>query len=369
LQAPIEGNDIVPSGYNHQLTVGQSHLKMSGTGNSTGLSDMDMVNFDFLSSSLVLALALNWGLQGILCLQVYTYYLAFPRDRLHAKIQVYGVLIFEFLQSAVVAHDVVLALSLSLGGSEHDSLNSLNSLHTSWYTIPVAGGIIGGVGQLFFAYRIWKISSERGAPFFIAFLAFGSICAALISASAFFHAKTFTVLLGGTDGFASITAWNGIGALCDITIALSMPYFIMRHGTGLPSTHVFIVRLVLLLIETGGVTAIMAILHLCLYVSHNEPFVIPGLAMSKIYATTMLVVFNNRVKILGGRFDLEEEEEYLQEAALAAATPSRERRNSGTKVFVSNARLTFQLPAGPSKAPAISPSRSIDNFPISSSGN
>ena len=28
----------------------------------------------------------------------------------------------------------------------------------------------------------------------------------------------------------------------------------MRHGTGLPSTHVLIVRLVRLLIETGGFT-------------------------------------------------------------------------------------------------------------------
>jgi len=335
---------------------------MSGTGKPAELLDMDMVNFDFLSSCLVIALALNWGLQGILCLQVYTYYLAFPKDRLHAKIQVYGVLIFEILQSAVVAHDVVIASSLSLGGQEHDSLHSLNSLHTSWLSIPVAGGIIGGVGQLFFAYRIWKISNEKGAPFFVAFLSIGSICAALISASAFFHAKTFTVLLRGTDGFASITAWNGIGALCDITIALSMPYFIMRHGTGLPSTHVFLVRLVLLLIETGGVTAIIAILHLCLYVSHSEPFVIPGLVLSKIYAITMLVIFNNRVKISGGRFDLAEEEEHLQAALAAGATPSESRerrRSSGTKVFVSNTRLTFQMGV-PSKPPT--PSRSIDNF-------
>ena len=94
------------------------------------------------------------------------------------------------------------------------------------------------------------------------------------------------------DGFASITvcfvfyitqatllttscgqAWNVIGAICDISIALSMPYYVrnlttlatdvfalillpqlMRHGTGLPSTHVLIVRLVRLLIETGGLT-------------------------------------------------------------------------------------------------------------------
>lgn len=88
---------------------------------------------------------------------------------------------------------------------------------------------VGGIGQLFFAYRIWMISSEKAPTFTIAFvspsflvlcsvhttysfilllkIAFGSICAALFSASAFFHAKTFTVLLTGDNGFAAITVW------------------------------------------------------------------------------------------------------------------------------------------------------------------
>ena len=62
--------------------------------------------------------------------------------------------------------------------------------------------------------------------------------------------------------------------------------------------------------------------------------------MSKIYAITMLVIFNNRLKITGGRFDQEEEGESSSNAMLTA---SRERRNSRTKIFVSNTRLTFQL--------------------------
>lgn len=118
----------------------------------------------------------------------------------------------------------------------------------------------------------------------------------------------------------------------------------------------------LLLIETGGVTAIMAVLHLCLYVSHSEAFVIPGLSMSKMYATTMLVVFNNRVKISGGRFDQDDDDD-VESAIEVAVTPSRERRNSGAKVFVSNARLTFQL--APSTLASTSPS--IESGPSASS--
>lgn len=85
--------------------------------------------------------------------------------------------------------------------------------------------------------------------------------------------------------------------------------------------------------------AIMALLHLCLYSSHNQIFVIPGLAMSKIYAITMLVILNNRLKIEGGRFYQGEEEEE-EEVTLNSENP---RRHSRTNIIVSNGRLTFQL--------------------------
>jgi hypothetical protein len=66
--------------------------------------------------------------------------------------------------------------------------------------------------------------------------------------------------------------------------------------------------------------------------------------MSKIYATTMLVILNNRIKIIGGRFDNEgDEESRLTGIGTSRTGTSGERRNSRTKIFVSNGRLTFQL--------------------------
>lgn len=103
---------------------------------------------------------------------------------MHAKLQVYGVLLLEFIQSGVVAHDVIMALAPSLG-----DLNAVDSLHTTWFSIPVSGGISqynpsffpirlvvnkmiyikgGGVGQLFFAYRIWMISGEIKSTLIVA---------------------------------------------------------------------------------------------------------------------------------------------------------------------------------------------------------
>lgn len=100
----------------------------------------------------------------------------------------------------------------------------------------------------------------------------------------------------------------------------------------------------------------MAILHACLFVTKSESFVIPGLCMSKIYATTMLVIFNNRIKISGGRFDQEEEEESGLTTTRLSRDQRRDSRDSrATKIIVANGRLTFQL------AEDIPPSPSVRN--------
>lgn len=80
--------------------------------------------------------------------------------------------------------------------------------------------------------------------------------------------------------------------------------------------------------------------------------------MSKIYATTMLVIFNNRIKISGGRFDQEEDEE----CALTSTRLSRDQRRESlagdsasrkTKILVSNGRLTFQLATDAPTSPSV----------------
>ncbi|KAF9482715.1 hypothetical protein BDN70DRAFT_402919 [Pholiota conissans] len=312
-----------------------------------------------LGRDLVLAAYLNWGLMGILAIQIYAYYIAFPKDRLLAKILVYTVFLFELVQTGIVSHDVYAALASSIG--VEDPLSMVNDIYNHWFTIPVAGGFTGGIGQLFFAYRIWMMtqssaaaalqitskSPSKGPPVIIATLAVASLVSALIAAATFFRAKTFSLLLnqedvGAFESLASIGVWNGIGAICDIVIALSMPYYLMRHGTGLPTTHVMVVKLVRLIIETGILTAIVAILHLCLYFGNDSAFIIPGLTVSKVYANTMLVLLNNRMEIVAGRRRTQEESHDSLNSPTAFRNPATSSRQRST-IMVSNDRLTFRL--------------------------
>ena len=118
----------------------------------------------------------------------------------------------------------------------------------------------------------------------------------------------------------------------------------------------------------------MALLHACLYVSKSESFVIPGLCMSKLYATTMLMIFNNRIKISGGRFDEDEDDdecEFTSSTHRLSRDPPPESRNDSkkkTKIFVSSTRLTFQLASElPSLPRTQAPSTSVENRQSSNS--
>lgn len=53
-----------------------------------------------------------------------------------------------------------------------------------------------------------------------------------------------------------LQVWNGLGAVCDLVIALAMPYYLMRHGTGMKATHIRIMNILRLIIETGLFTGL-----------------------------------------------------------------------------------------------------------------
>lgn len=170
------------------------------------------------------------------------YYIAFPKDRLLAKVVVYTIFVLEIVQTGIVSHDIFFSL-----GSAFNDANAVDAIRTNWWSIPVSGGtcthfpflttqgaltdkysLAGFIGQLFFSYRIWMMSEKRvrGAPLIIGVvsietnfklhmtaltsfdapiqLALASWISALICAEAFFRAKYFSVLLGGDSSFASI---------------------------------------------------------------------------------------------------------------------------------------------------------------------
>ncbi|KIM49806.1 hypothetical protein M413DRAFT_21944 [Hebeloma cylindrosporum] len=84
----------------------------------------------------ILTVLLNSGLLGVLSVQVYLYYLAFPNDRSYMKCLVYGIYFLEFVQSVFIVEAGFQTFVNGFGDFE-----VLNQIKTQWLSIPVLTAI------------------------------------------------------------------------------------------------------------------------------------------------------------------------------------------------------------------------------------
>ncbi|KAK0486409.1 hypothetical protein IW261DRAFT_795453 [Armillaria novae-zelandiae] len=250
-----------------------------------------------VSGPLIVGYLLNWGLFGTLSIQLYLYYLAFPKDRRFVKCLVYGVYIIELVQTILVAHDAFAVFGYGFG-----DLKALTGMHSNWLILPITIAIITFIAQVFYAYRIFVLSRSRIVPAFIICVSLTCLVASAVTGMNAFQAGDVTKI---NDRATSISIGISVGgsALCDVIIAVCMTYYLMRSSTSLRSTQVLVTKLVRLTIETGSVTAIVALLTLILFFAcpHQTFYVTPALVTSKLYANTIYMVLNSRFRIMGGR--------------------------------------------------------------------
>ncbi|KAK0241103.1 hypothetical protein EDD85DRAFT_948199 [Armillaria nabsnona] len=240
---------------------------------------------------------LNWGLFGTLSVQLYLYYLAFPTDRQPIKYLVYGVYIVEFVQTMLITNDAFARFGYGFG-----ELEALTAVHFSWLVVPVMGAIAASVGQGFYAYRIYILSRSRIVPAFVICVSLTSFVAAIIAGVLVFKASDITKLNDRATSISLGISCAGY-ALCDIVIAICMTYILTRRNTSFPQTRILITKLIRLTIETGSLTTVVALATLILfYVSPHQIFYeTPSLVISKMYANTIYMVLNSRIRIMGGR--------------------------------------------------------------------
>ncbi|PBK88496.1 hypothetical protein ARMGADRAFT_1167961 [Armillaria gallica] len=250
-----------------------------------------------LSGPLLVGYLLNWGLFGTLSVQLYLYYLAFPKDRQFIKYLVYGIYIVEFVQTILVSHDAFAMFGYGFG-----DLDALTEVHFNWLIVPIMSAVIACVGQSFYAYRIYILSRSRIVPAFVICVSLTSFVAAIITGVYMFQASNITELNEQkTSIFIGVSC---VGyAMCDIVIAICMTYYLMRHNTSFPQTRILITKLIRLTIETGSLTAVVALATLILFFPfpHQTFYATAGLVISKLYSNTIYMVLNSRFRIIGGR--------------------------------------------------------------------
>ncbi|KAJ3929057.1 MAG: hypothetical protein NXY57DRAFT_900811, partial [Lentinula lateritia] len=247
----------------------------------------------------IIAYILHWGLFGTLSIQIYLYYLAFPSDRTIIKSVVYGIFLIEIFQTILVTHDAFAIFGYGFG-----SFESLTKMYFDWFTVPVMSGIgecMAFIGQTFYAYRIRVISKSNLVPAFIIIVSLTSSIAAFMTGAYSYQAGNVLTLRQSIK--TSTVIWCAGAALGDIVIAVCMTYYLSQKDSGLSETHAIVTKFIRLTIETGSVTAIVALLNFIFFFVFPDTgyYGVPALIMPKLYANSVLMVLNARIKIIGGR--------------------------------------------------------------------
>ncbi|KDR67183.1 hypothetical protein GALMADRAFT_258571 [Galerina marginata CBS 339.88] len=247
-----------------------------------------------IAGPLLIGYILNWGLFGVLSMQVYVYYLAFPKDRNAYKALVYGSYLLEAAQTFLFTSSAFRTFALGFGNPA-----VLDEVDILWFSVPIMSGMVAFVSQTFYAYRISVLAQTKYLAILIMLFACLSLAGSIALGVETKKAVHFSRLLQ-KNSFTTAGIWEGGSAVCDVLIAGSMTYYLKRRDTGIKQTQVLLAKIIRLTIETGTLTAAVAILTLILTFLPGQPtyYQTSVSVLGKVYSNSMMVVFNSRM-VLG----------------------------------------------------------------------
>ncbi|THV02238.1 hypothetical protein K435DRAFT_775727 [Dendrothele bispora CBS 962.96] len=267
----------------------QSHVYTRNLGGLDPSSSPE--EFSALSDvPLFLGYVFSYLLQGILIVQIFIYYIAFPKDSRLIKITV-GFLFGIEVLSTVFATTGALWSIVAFG--------DLFDLANYW-AFKTLGPLCGVAALTVHTFYAWRIHQVKGH---------WSICLLIILLSV---VQCFSIIWTGTQSYLGVgldeedpieivfvTVWLVGSSICDAIIAVSLVILLPRAsrslGTNQAKTRVE--RLVMIIVETGTITAVGALFELMFFFMFRNSLIhyILFFMLPKIYSNCMLAALNARV--------------------------------------------------------------------------
>ncbi|KAM5543747.1 hypothetical protein V8D89_002364 [Ganoderma adspersum] len=227
---------------------------------------------------------------GALSVQVYLYHILFPEDPRTTRAFVYIIFAIEWLQTILITDDAFDKYALHYG-----DVDNLVKLRLAWFSVPVLGGIVSAAVQLYYARRIWLLSKSDILAGVIAVLSLVQ-GAAGIASGVLVKNRPASQASSQDKSLPAISVWLGGSTLVDVMIAVAMTYLLLRTRTGLKHSDTMVMKLVRLVIESGTLTATVAVVAVVLFAAlpGTVYYEFPALILAKLYANTLVTSLNNR---------------------------------------------------------------------------
>ncbi|KAF9454683.1 hypothetical protein P691DRAFT_754250 [Macrolepiota fuliginosa MF-IS2] len=238
---------------------------------------------------MLIGFTLNVFLFGMMTTQVYIYYTSFRKDRRWMKLYVLLVYILDTLNS--VCDCVYLYDSLILHFGDPQILETANWVFA---LEPALNGVIGGLVQGFFAWRVVALTKNWILGSIVIACALTGGAAAIVTTCEVIKVPYFTRF---QEFQAVVTLWLVSAILGDVLITSIMVWFLVskHHKTGFRQSDLVVDRIIRLTVQTGLITSVVAIVDLVVYLTDSTgTHLIFNFILCKLYTNTLMSSLNSR---------------------------------------------------------------------------
>jgi len=227
-------------------------------------------------------------LYGVTLLQTFLYYKNYPNDSWLTKTIVFTLWVLDTTHLCLC--------TTALYSYLVTNYNNPSALTRSTWSMNLqtdCNGLIGLIVQCFFAHRVRKLSKNyflTGAIVIFSCVHF--------SLGVFFTVQGFVLV--DTSRFSKLiwvtSAGMGSAAAADITIAVSLCYYLMQSRTGFKRTDSLISTLMIYSLTTGLVTSFIAFIIVVTFAVMPDKYVWLGFfwLIGKCYVNSLLAALNSR---------------------------------------------------------------------------
>ncbi|KAF7326157.1 hypothetical protein MKEN_00467300 [Mycena kentingensis (nom. inval.)] len=248
-------------------------------------------NYGSIVSAQLIGSLLQFLLGGMLCVQVYIYYLCFPQDSRGVKLLVY----FTFL--LVLARTVLTGAEVEFWfGSGFGNIQRFVNPHDLRVYTPLIGPLVGLAVELFFSYRIVALRASAWWMALPSALITLGQCACGISAGILFYLGANEVGSPHHTAHSRLARmWLISGVTSAVLVSLSITYILLTANV-VPTTRTLLRNLIWLTVETNAIAATAAVIAFSLQVGcPGKPYwICPAMLLPGLYANTLLATLNNR---------------------------------------------------------------------------
>lgn len=234
-----------------------------------------------------IGLVFNVLLYGIMITQLYIYVSTYRKDPLWIKLYVACLFLADTFNTVFLMIYLYDSLILHFG-----DVPFLNTANWIFATDPVMTAFIGSMVQAFFAWRIRVLNMSW------MFWVPASVCA-LIGAAGGLSTSIAIHFVSHFSDFQkfeiAVIFWLVAAATGDVFITVALTKYLRTHYTGYRATDDRIDAIMRLVVQTGMVTAVWAIIDLGVYLGDpTGTHLIFNLPLSKLYSNSLLSSLNAR---------------------------------------------------------------------------